>query len=90
MPLEALAKIFRCRRRLARNFGVALPWLIFHIVTTAMIPCDDYNLNSPVDLDYDKKEAEAYASTLADIICAKARVSQILSDVAMEQTMRRH
>ena len=55
-----------------------------------MIPCDDYNLNSPVDLDYDKKEAEAYASTLADIICAKARVSQILSDVAMEQTMRRH
>ena len=56
-----------------------------HIVCTRYIPCANYDLNSEIQADYDDNQAENIAKTWAQIICAKAKECQIVSDTLMDK-----
>ena len=86
---QTAVKVFA--KRLVKEPDLSLAQLIIaylsHVVSTSFVPCDDYDLESPVEMEYDNTEAESMAKTWADIVHAKARETQMLSDTDMEERL---
>ena len=80
-------------KRLVKEPDLSLAYSILaylsHVVSTFFVPCDNYDLESPVEMKYDDTEAESIVKTWEDIVHAKARETQTLSDTDMEERLER-